>query len=67
MGEIQEATREENDIISFILENDHSNLCALHNLDRIQEVFEKFRDDIRFLMKIREIIEKQISDNWEAT
>lgn len=63
MGEIQEATREENDIISFILENDHSNLCALHNLDRIQEVFEKFKDDIRFLMKIRAIIEEQMTSS----
>lgn len=63
MGEIQEATREENDIISFILENDHSNLCALHSLDRIQEVFEKFKDDIRFLMKIRAIIEEQMTSS----
>lgn len=63
MGEIQEATREENDIISFILENNHSNLCALHNLDRIQEVFEKFRDDIQFLMKIRAIIEEQMTSS----
>ena len=63
MERIKNATPEESNIISFVLANPPSMFCGAFNLDKIEEVFAKYRDEILFLDKIKTVIEQNIIES----
>ena len=60
---IKNATPEESNIISFVLANPPSMFCGAFNLNRIEEVFAKYREEISFLDKIKIVIEQNIIES----
>ena len=60
MKKIKEATPEEFNIIAFMLLNDSSDLCGLHNLDRMQGIFEEYKEDIMRMDRINRAVQSQM-------
>ena len=65
MEPLKNASSQEVSIISLILSNDFSDLCGLHNLEYLQEVFEKFKKDILFLVKINQILRQNLKNSMD--